>query len=109
MQGVPCTINLIIFLNYCYKLTIIFFLDYDENDGDYSAGDGVTKPPKQQKANRKSQSLDEENAYFNRLIIPEFEKDYRSCDKKANLYILQQNLFLSGINLPSEAQSNCSR
>lgn len=40
----------------------------------------------------------------------EKEKIYRACDKEANLYILQQNLFIQGGNtLPSHGKSTCSR
>lgn len=46
--------------------------------------------------------------------VPEKEKEkervFRACDTKANLYVLQQNLFIQGGNtIPSHGKSSCSR
>lgn len=53
---------------------------------------------------------EEEDLYFNRTIEKEYETVYEPCDKKADLFILQQNLFIEGGNsLPSQGRSTCSR
>ncbi len=57
---------------------------------------------------RKITTTDEE------VVLPKVEKEkekiYRACDTKANLYIMQQNLFIQGGNtLPSHGKSSCSR
>lgn len=57
---------------------------------------------------RKGQNQEEEN-YFNRLIEKEYETIYRACDKKTDLYILQQNLFSKSGQVPSHEISNCAR
>lgn len=79
--------------------------DYDnENDVEPDYTSDTQRP------NRKMQNQEEEDAYYNRVIVKEYETVYRACDKKANLYILQQNLFIQGGNtLPSYGKSTCSR
>lgn len=80
-------------------------ISYDEDEHDYTgdSGSGTQRPF------RKIQNQ-EEDAYYNRVIIKEYETVYRPCDKKSNLYILQQNLFMEGgNNLPSHGKSTCSR
>lgn len=57
---------------------------------------------------RKGQNQEEEN-YFNRVIEKEYETIYRACDKKTDLYILQQNMFSTSGQIPSEMISNCAR
>lgn len=44
------------------------------------------------------------------VTVKETETVYRACDKKANLYILQQSLFIhGGSTLSSYGKSKCSR
>lgn len=57
---------------------------------------------------RKGQNQEEEN-YFNRVIEKEYETIYRPCDKKTDLYILQQNVFSKNGQIPSLVKSNCAR
>ena len=57
---------------------------------------------------RKGQNEDEES-YFNRYVEIEYETIYRSCDKKSNLFILQQKLFIQGTSVPSQGETNCMR
>lgn len=81
--------------------------DYDEEDHDYG-GDGSNGMSRTSRPFRKGQNEDEES-YFNRVVEKEYETIYRSCDKKSNLYILQQDLFIQGNSIPSQGKSNCSR
>lgn len=57
---------------------------------------------------RKGQNQEEEN-YFNRVIEKEYETIYRACDKKTDLYILQQNLFSETGQISSHMNSSCAR
>lgn len=57
---------------------------------------------------RKGQNQEEEN-YFNRVIEKEYETLYRACDKKTDLYILQQNLFSKSGQFHSHLNSSCAR
>lgn len=76
--------------------------DY-ENDADYASDP-------HRNSRKMLNQQEEEDAYYNRVIIKEYETVYRACDKKADLYILQQNLFIQGGNsLPSYGKSTCSR
>ena len=74
-------------------------------------GENVDDPENEAKAETtyRLTPQEEEDAYFNRAIVKEYTTEYRACDKKANLYLLQQDLFMSGERLPPKAQSNCSR
>lgn len=71
----------------------------DELGSDYNGGGTRTQ---------KILISDEEDSEH--VTVKETETVYRACDKKANLYILQQNLFIEGGNtLPSYGKSTCSR
>lgn len=71
-------------------------------DHDYNEGEpGATKMPRNNES--------PEDQYFNRIIEKKYEKIFRACDKKSNLYILQQKLLIQGNNVPSQGKSNCSR
>lgn len=87
-------------------LTKLYYVtDYDDDDHDYTGDSGgVTQPPKPYR-----NVYPDEDSYFNRKIEKEYETIYRACDKKTNLYILQQNLFIQGTILPTQGKSNCSR
>lgn len=70
----------------------------DELESDYTGGGTHTK------------RLIIEDEEVERKPEKEKERIYRACDKKANLYILQQNLFIQGGNaIPSHGKSTCSR
>lgn len=72
----------------------------DEVGSDYNGGGKAQTP--------KIFTSDEEEGEH--VTEKETETVYRACDKKANLYILQQNLFIQGGNtLPSHGKSSCSR
>lgn len=75
--------------------------DEDELGRDYSNGGNRAQTPK---------ILISDEEEVDHTPTKETETVYRACDKKANLYILQQNLFLQGGNtLPSHGKSTCSR
>lgn len=80
--------------------------DYEE-EPDYNDGAGITFSPKI----IHQQDIDQdEDLYFSRVIIKEYETVYRACDKQTNLTILQQSLFIKGnTQLPEVQPSNCSR
>lgn len=75
---------------------------YDDglgSDSDYNVGGTDTG---------KIFTSDDEN--IDHVKTKETETVYNACDKKSNLYILQQNLFIQGGNtLPSHGKSTCSR
>lgn len=75
---------------------------YDDDLGSDYNGGGRTQTPKV------VMTSDEEDGEH--VTEKEMVTIYRACDKKANLYILQQNLFIQGGNtLPSHGKSSCSR
>lgn len=90
---------------YLFGIGVPYDQVYEEDvDHDYTSDAGGAPHH-----NRKN-DIQEEDAYYNRVIVKEYETVYRACDKKANLYILQQNLFIQGGNsLPSHGKSTCSR
>lgn len=80
-------------------LFYIFFVETVE-DEDYIAY-STEKPAK-----KTEQELEEE--YFNRTIVQKFETVYYPCDKKSNLYLLQQERFLKGNPPPSKGPATKS-
>lgn len=72
---------------------------YDEGDVEYG-GDGSGATAKKITITDKVEKVPEKKK----------ERVFRACDTKANLYILQQNLFIQGGNtIPSHGKSSCSR
>lgn len=83
-----------------------FHEDDDDDDSDPDYRDNKNKGDD---SSHKIVYTDEEDAYFNRIIETKFETQYRACDKKSNLYLLQQERFLKGKPPPSKGQSAVSR
>lgn len=84
--------------------------DDDDDDSEPDYGDGHRN--KIDDSPKKPVYLDEEDEeekYFNRPIVPKYETTYRACDKKSDLYLLQQERFLKGKPPPSKGQSAHSR
>lgn len=78
----------------------------DDDDAEFDNSESITKKPVY------VDEEDEEEKYFNRPIVPKYETTYRACDKKSDLYLLQQERFLKGKPPPSkgpEGQSSYSR
>lgn len=57
---------------------------------------------------RKGQNQEEED-FFNRPKEPVFKEESYPCDKKTNLYILDQQMFIQGKDYGEEVPTNCSK
>lgn len=92
----------------------MFLLEYDYDDsadGDYMAGDKredmptVTQKPRKI---RKGQD-EEEEEYYSRPPKVQYDKSSYPCDRLANLFILQQQRFISGDGFMAFSATNSTR
>lgn len=84
--------------------------DEDDPDPEYDDREHQSKQDKGDDSNKKVNiNMDEEDEYFNRKIVPIYETHYEPCDKKSDLFLLQQERFLKGKPPPSKGQSVSSR
>lgn len=81
----------------------MLLVELDDIPEDYDTTQSKTN------ATYEKSTMSEEDAYFNRVIEKKYEVEHKPCDKKSNLYILQQDLFITGKILQAKGKSNCSR
>jgi hypothetical protein len=75
----------------------------------YDDYDSVSRNQEVKKLKKTKSLKEEEDEYFNREITPTLETNHYACDKQSNLYVLQQEQFITGAGYISEAPTNCSR
>jgi hypothetical protein len=88
---------------------LFLVLEYDESDADLSLKKKGKEATQITKVKPGKAWVEDEDEYFSRKPVPKMIDIMRPCDRKAELYLLDQNQFMYGKGYTAQPEAACSR